>query len=363
MLFKLISAMDRSRFDNSIVSLMDKGLLGPEIERSGVPVYEIKMKKGPPGIAEIWSLRNVMQKVNPNIIQGWMYHGNLAAYGARKMFKGDSPVIWNIRQALYDLRHEKRQSRVVIRIGAKLSNSIAKVIYNSCLSANQHEKFGYAKDRRVLIPNGFDINKFKPIAQSKGRIRSELGIPSNAELVGTVGRFHPMKDHKSFIEAAIILLKRNNNLHFLLAGDGLSPGNRELASLVQSFGSVDRFHFMGRRTDVADIMNALDIFVLSSWAEAFPNVVGEAMACGVACVVTDVGDSAHILDTCGRVVPPRNPVAMADAIQKLHNLSPEQRYKLGVLARERIRTHFSIQKIASMYESLYDEVLTERRVM
>jgi len=361
MLYKLLAAMDHSRFECSVISLMDTGVHGSRIEKLGVPVYTLNMKEGRPSLAALWRLIRTSRKLRPDVIQGWMYHGNLAATVAQKVTQSHPIVLWNIRQTLYGLEYEKRLSRLVIRANVKFSRSVSRIVYNSSLSASQHEAIGFEQRRRVLIPNGFEVDRFKPSADSRARIRADLCIDENSVVVGIIGRSHPMKDHANFVRAATQINTHRPDIHFVLVGPGLTEDNQELGSFVRASGAGDVFHFLGERTDIPEIMGALDVFVLcSAWGEAFPNVLGEAMSCGLACVATDVGDSAYILSDCGIVVSPRNTDELAEAILKLIELTPDQRQALGVQARKRILTEFSINGVASQYEALYKDVVAEK---
>lgn len=357
MLYKLLSSMDRERYDCSVVSLMDKGRFGPLIEDLGIPVYTINMRKGVPGIVALSRLIRLARNLEPEIVQGWMYHGNLAAFVLQKIASGCPSVVWNIRHTLYDLALERWLSRLVIKSGARLSSSIDSILYNSVISAEQHEAHGYHGTYRVVIPNGFDVTKYHPSRESRSVIRSELGISGTALLVGIIGRAHPMKDHSNFILAAKQVVEQLPDVHFLLAGPELTSENPSFGRLLNGYRERDHFHLLGERSDIQDLMSAMDVFVLSSaWGEGFPNVVGEAMACGLPCVVTDVGDSAWVLGDCGIVVPPRDISRLAEGMLKLLAMSAEERYALGSKARQRAKDEFSLQRITHQYEALYERI-------
>jgi glycosyltransferase involved in cell wall biosynthesis len=166
----------------------------------------------------------------------------------------------------------------------------------------------------------------------------------------------PLKDHQTFTEAAGLFLARHSQAHFLLCGRDISWENEMLSKWINAAGSRSNFHLLGHRDDIPRIMNGLDVNTLSSIGEAFPNVLGEAMACGVPCVTTDVGDAAEIVGDTGIVVPPGDPQALAQGWEQIINMTVQERVKLGERARERIRSRYQIQQIAKQYESLYREV-------
>ena len=220
-----------------------------------------------------------------------------------------------------------------------------------------HTALGYDPEKMVVIPNGFDLDLFKPDLEGGASIRQELGIPEDTMLIGLAGRFDPQKDHHNFIKAAALLPKEILNVQFLLCGDDITWGNRELAQWIDEAGLHRCFHLLGRRNDISRIMTALDIASSSSYGEGFPNVVGEAMACGTPCVVTDVGDSALIVGDTGIVVPPGDPDALALAWKELNEIGKDKRRELGCDARLRIRENFSLPSVVKQYEDLYKYVV------
>ena len=364
MLYKLVSSMDRSRFDNTVVSLMDKGVIGARIEAIGIPVYELNMKGGRPTIRAMFRFIRLLRTLQPNLLQGWMYHGNLLASLAKYFTNKSTPVLWNIRQSLYKIEDEKRLTQMVIHICKALSPKANRIIYNSKISALQHEELGFCRNNRVLLSNGFDVKRFAPekdIHGITGTIREELGLDESILLVGLFARYHPMKDHASFIQATNIISCNNSNAHFILVGRNVCSSNQKLLQLVKSTGEHSKIHLLGERGDIPELMKSIDVAVVSSaWGEGFPNTLGEAMASAIPCVVTDVGDSAWILGTNhGEVVPPKNPQALAEGILSLLNMDEQSRNAIGISARQRVVENFSLEKITQQYEDLYDDVSSD----
>jgi len=257
-------------------------------------------------------------------------------------------------------RTKKKTTALAVRWGARLSRLTRKIIYNTPISAEQHEALGYCAERRTIVANGFDAQQFKPCLESRVRIRTELNLPVSAPLIGLVARYHPMKDHATFLRAASLLLKSNPNVHFLLAGHNVDEHNTALTDLIEALGLQGHVRLLGERSDIPRLTAALDIATSSSWAEGFPNVIGEAMACAVPCVVTDVGDSARIVGDTGMVVPPRDPEALASGWKKLLVMGDEKRRALGRAARVRIVEHYTLDAAVARYESLYESILAQR---
>lgn len=361
MLLKLLSAAD-SDFDSTVVSLADGGAVGPRISALGVPVHALKMNRSTPNPTKGLALMRLTRRIRPQLIQGWMYHGNVMASWARLGATGRVPVLWNIRQTVYDLARERRVTAMVIRIGAILSRFPAAIIYNSHTSARQHEALGYRQDKRVIIPNGFDCSLFRPNQEARDKIRHELGVPSDAVLIGLIARYHPMKDHAGFLRAAGRLAGSTPGVRFLLAGTGVHLDEPALAKLIQEAGLDGRVFLLGECSDTASLNAALDIACSSSaWGEGFSNSVGEAMACGVPCVVTDIGDSAFLVSETGLAVPPNDVEALASAMADLTSLESQCRRRLGEAARRRIQAEFSLESVVRRYEELYREHIARQK--
>lgn len=353
-LYNLLNKADREKFKLSVISLMDKGNYGEKIESLGIPVFELNMKRGHSSVFAFFRLMKVIRAINPDIIQSWMYHANIACFVANAVFMWKVSIIWNIRHSVYDLKFEKKSTAIVIRIGAVFSRFVTKIIFNSQLSARQHQALGYMDSGITVIPNGFDCARFHPF--SADHIRKTLDIKSSDIIIGLIARYHPMKDHKNFFEAAGILSQKYQNIVFVLAGRGVDSENSALMQFIDENNLSQRVRLLGERQDIAALNNMLDIASLSSYSEGFPNIIGEAMACGVPCVVTDVGDSAYLVGDTGIVVPVRNPVALADAWIQLIEAGETQRLKQGQRARQRIMDYFSLEEIVNRYEALYESV-------
>jgi glycosyltransferase involved in cell wall biosynthesis len=353
MLLKLLSAASGS-MEHVVVSLGEEGTIGPRIAALGVPVHCLGLRRNAPNPFRALSILPLARRIGPQLIQGWMYHGNLMASMAALALRHKPPVLWNIRQTVYDLRRERWLTAKFIRLGARLSSRPAAIIYNSQTSATQHESLGYGAEKRVIIPNGFDCQLLRPDEAARKAVRTELGIADDTVLVGLVARYHPMKDHVGFLQAAAMIARSYPQTRFVLAGAGVSSTQPELVKAIQQNELWDCVMLLGERSDIPRLNNAFDIGCsASAWGEGFSNSIGEAMACGVPCAVTDVGDSAYIVADTGLVAPPRAPEALAKAIAGLIEIGRSGRQQLGTKARQRIETEFSLPAIVRRYEGLY----------
>jgi glycosyltransferase involved in cell wall biosynthesis len=352
-LLRLIGSLERAGIESRVVCLAGEGSLSSEFESAGFPVIQLGMQRGIPSLAGIVKLRAIIKEWQPHIVQGWMYHGNVAALLATKMSGMSVPVLWNVRRCLYDLSRDRFATRLTIRAGAWLSRWISRIIYCVDLAAVQHEALGFDAYRRIVIPNGVDMTTFKPTNVERSALRRELGVPDECRLVGAVGRYHPQKDFEGFLQAAAAVVWGGGDAHFVLAGRGLSPDNERLAALVSDLGISRRVHLLGERTNIPALMSGLDLFVSSSNNEGFSNVLAEAMASGLACVATDVGAAREVLCGVGRLVPPEEPLVLGVAIAEMLALRAEERAAIGVRARMTIGQRYSVERMVESYAQLY----------
>ena len=352
-LLKLLSAMDRAIFEQQVISLGGVGAIGVQIEALGVKVHALNLNQPRNFLSAIFRLWHLVRGFRPDLIQGWMYHGNLVAYIAGVLCNCKT-VLWNVRQTLAGLHEEKWLTAWCIRIGAWLSQRPAGILYNSRVASVQHAAVGYCARKTILISNGFDAKLFCPDKTAATGVRKELGLTEGDRLVGLVARYHPMKDHDAFLVATSYLAARFQKVHFVLVGREVTPENSVLASRLAELALIERVHLLGERADIPRITAALTVAVNCSWrGEAFSNAVGEAMASGVPCVVTDVGDSAWIVGEGGRIIAPKDPRALAEAIAEILDLTAEDYHKISDLARQRIESHFSLERVVAEYENLY----------
>lgn len=360
MLYNLLSRTDRRVFDPVVVSLMDRGTLSDRIEALDIPVYTIGMKPGGvPTPTIVLRLLKTMNQLKPDLIHGWMYHGNLAAWVASIFSFRRIPIIWNIHHSISGLANEKKNTQNIIKLSSIISRFIDSVVFVSNNSKSQHESLGYFPENACVIPNGFNTVNFYPSEEARLKIRDELDLPSDTFLIGLICRYHPMKDHKNFLQAAAILQKKYPKVHFILAGRDVDENNVELLSMIKEL-ELSNIHLLGERRDIPTITAALDITSSSSaYGEAFPMITGEAMSCCVPCVVTDVGDSAWIVGDTGKVVPPQNSQALANAWNDLIAMSEKDRKVLGTSARNRVVEKFSLESIVARFEHLYKKIVTE----
>jgi len=352
MLYKLVTRMDPNAFAPLVISMTDRGPVAEKLASEGVPVLELGMRLGRPKPAGLLKLCRLLRKQDPDILQTWLYHADLLGLIAGKA-SAVKRVVWGIRCSDMDLRNYSPLTALTVWLSARLSNFPDAILVNSEKGKQVHEKRGYATRRMTVIPNGFEIERFRPDETAREWLLTQLGLARQVTLIGFVARFDPMKDHETFFKAAEGLAAKEDSVHFILAGDGMVATNAQVSVLLNS-KLHDKVHLLGRREDVPRLHAALDIATsASAYGEGFSNAIGEAMACGVPCVVTDVGDAGAIVGETGMVVPPGSPELLADAWKRLLDMGREERKRLGERARARVAENFEIGYVVRRFEDFY----------
>jgi glycosyltransferase involved in cell wall biosynthesis len=353
-LAQLVRGMHGSRFVNSVVVMRRLPPRRQQVPTQKVGLHCLEMRPSVPNPLAAARLLRIMRSEQPHVLQTWMYHADLLGLVVARL-GGVPNIVWNIRRSFFDVHEHSRLSGMVLRILVRLSGIPAAVVTNSLAGQRTHQSLGYDPRRWVWIPNSIDCERFKPNPEERTRLRSELGLPHEASLIGLIARYLPIKGHDVFVAAASKLAASDSSVHFILAGNLVNDTNTTLMRLINLSGARERFHLLGEREDIERILAALDVVCSSSHAEGFPNVIGEAMACGVPCVVTDVGDSALLVGSFGKVVPAGNSSALYSSCEQLLS-SKAERQTWGREARHRIERCFSVKSMVARYEELYEEL-------
>lgn len=360
MLLNVLQQPAMAQTSPRVISLTGVGEIGRRIRLLGVPVQALGMKPGRADPRALLRLVAILRLDPPDLLQTWMYHADLLGGVAAKLAH-DIPVVWGIHHTLGAIQSVKDSTLAVLRLNARLSGWMPRRVVCCAESARQaHLQAGYAAGKMVVIPNGIDPQRFQPDAEARGWLRQQLGVPADALLVGMFARFHPQKDHHTFAQAAGNLHARLPQVHFMLAGEDMTEDNPALQAWFDDAGVSARVHLLGMRQDVPRLMAGVDVGTLSSaYGEALPLALVEMMACGVPCAVTAVGDAAAVVGTSGRIVPPGDARALAEAWEALLVLEGEERQALGRQARHIVEVGYNIQTTAERYLTLYRSLLSK----
>jgi glycosyltransferase involved in cell wall biosynthesis len=359
MLLKVLERLNRQRFSPHVISLTTMGEISPRIASLGIPVEAMGMTSGFSSLLKFVRLVQHLRKLRPDVVHTWMYHADLLG-GLAARLAGVPAVGWCIRHSNFLKEESKRSTLMVAKACACLSGWIPdRILCCSEAALQVHADIGYAKEKMSVIPNGFDLSLFQPDCAARSSVRKELGMADKTLMVGLIGRYDHQKNHSGFFKAAGLLHNHMPAVHFVLAGKGIGQDNPELVCAMKDSGVEKVTHLLGQRNDIPRLMAAFDVLVSSSsFGEAFPNVLGEAMACGVPCAVTDVGDSAYIVGETGRVVAAGDMPGLAAAMELLLTLPSEKRMELGMKARARVAEHFEIGRVVHRYEEFYANLAT-----
>ena len=341
-------------FEPEVASLQPPGFVGAQIAEAGVPIHDLGMRNIVLSGAALLRLARLIRANRPDLIMAWMHHGQIAATAAVALARTRTPVIWNVRHSLGGYAREQATTRAILRLQARTSDSAAAIVYNSRTAAKQYTAFGFSSARAQVIPNGFEVRGEN---QPRMDARALFGIAREPLLIGMVARAHPMKDVPNLVAAYARVRDAGIAAHLLLVGEGMDQPTRSVAEALSALPDGS-WTVSGQRGDVADWLGSLDVLALpSAWGEGFPNVIGEAMASGVPCVATDVGDSRWVIGSTGRVVAPGDPVALADALIDFARLPHSTRRLLGSAAKARIVSRFALAPITERYVALCRDVV------
>ena len=355
MLYKLISGIDKQQFDCQIISLTTLGTMGEKFKALGVNVISLGMKNARPDPIGFYRLIRLLKQQSPDLVQTWLYHADLLGGLAAKLT--GIAVVWNIRHSNLDTKLNKRHTLWTVKLCAKFSPHIPKAILcNSQRAIQIHQQVGYKKSLFYFIGNGFDLEQYQPNPSAKISLCHQLGLTKAAKIVGLVARFDSQKNHQGFIKAAEHIIKQRNDVYFALIGKGVDESNSQLMQWIRQTDNEEHFFLFGERSDIARLTAGFTVACSSSFGEGFPNSIGEAMACGVPCVVTDVGDCAYLVGDAGSVVPVDDNHAFSQAILKILELPPQEYQQLSQRARQRIQHNFSITKIIDQYQQFYQRL-------
>lgn len=355
-LYRLILAFRGSEYVHTVIALTPGEGLYQRFVESGINLIVLDVRTSP--VVNTLRLYRLVRTMQPDIVQTWMYHADFLG-GLVARLAGNRNVIWGVRTTDVNVGCARATS-FVRQLCAALSHWVPHTIVCVADAARRsHSMIGYDPARMVVVGNGFDLAVLRPSHAERNQLRIQCGFNADQIVLGTVGRFNLDKDHANFVKAAGLLAAENDRLRFMMVGKGLDRANSDLMAWINDTQYADRFVLLGERVDVAVCLAAMDIFCLSSRTEAFPNAVGEAMAMGLPCVATDVGDVAVLMADTGVVVPKANPEALAQGIAGLLALGADFRLQIGQKAKARIRATFTMVNVRQRFELLYENIIAK----
>ena len=357
MLVKVAGGLSAHGHVQKVVSLTGSGTVTHLLQDVGIPVVELSLKDPRRSIIDFFRLRRTIRRFRPDVVQSWMYHADFVS--AITVPRGIL-LVWNVRHSVNDLKNESPFIRLLIKISPFISRRPNKILFNSYVSRDQHIGFGYPRKKCWVIPNGFDTGQFHPDSELRSRLCETWSFPEDSLVIGNIARYHPMKNHFGLIQAFARCISERPDipLYLVMVGRSVTAENEKLMGAISHEKVQNRVRLLGRVPRPETVMPGFDIYCSpSSWGEGFPNVIGEAMSCGVPCVVTDVGDSASVVDETAVVTKGSDSESIAVGLLQMMNFGTAKRKQLGVQARERIIKYYSINNIVDRYEELYKRLV------
>lgn len=335
--------------EQRVVSILPGGALREAYRNAFGEVHQLDTRRGALSLRTLRNFRGIVRASRPDVIHAWMYHACAVAVAAQ----AGVATVWGIRHGLDANRHLRFRTRVLVRALPLVSYRPTAIVFNSQASREQHRLLGYPSNKAHVIHNGVDAVRFSPDPGRRAAMRRTLGVDDGRPLVGYVGRLHSVKGWDLFCETAADLHRRLPGAVFVMAGADDKSNARDVRTLAADLGLTDNLRIIGHQADVVPLMCALDLLIVPSRSEGFPNVVTEAMACGVTCVATDVGDVREIVGDCATVVSKAVPAELADAAFRMLEQGVAERAVIGAKARRRVIERFSLETAAAHYASLY----------
>jgi len=331
-------------FDVTVLHFYCGGSLLKDLIDRSIPTISLEKQERWDVLGFLGRLFGHLKRIQPDVLHGYLGESNIVTMFLKPLFPS-TRIIWGIRGSNTPSDRYGWLGSILSQLERLLSSFTDLIVVNSHTGKADYVNQGFASDKMVVISNGIDTERFVPDSEAGAKVRSEWGISENTILIGLVGRLSPMKDHHTFLKAATLLSKVREDVRFVCVGIGEENYAKELYQLTDDLGIAEKIIWAGGRSDMPAVFNALNIACSSSSdGEGFPNVVGEAMACGVPCVVTDVGDSAWIVGDKGVVVPPKNPEALKTAIKELIDKTNLDNYN-RLEIRQLIVEQFSVRQL------------------
>ncbi|MEH1798149.1 MAG: glycosyltransferase [Nostoc sp.] len=350
-LVTLVKALDKQCFDITVLCFYPSGSLSldKDLKDSGIPIICLDKQGRWHLFGFFWCLVQHLQRIHPDVLHGYVGIPNLLTIFLKPFFPS-THIVWGIRSSNVDPDLDDWLGRLLFQLECLLSHLADLIIVNSYAGRAYYLTNGFPANKMTVIPNGIDIELFKPDQGARIKVRNLWGISEDTILLGLVGRLDIRKDHPTFLRAAALLSEERRDVRFVCVGSGSENYARELYELADELGISNRVIWVKARADMSAIYNTLDIVVSSSYTEGFPNVIGEAMACGIPCVVTDVGDAAWIVGDIDVVVPPKNPEALKNALKRLIETIGIDGCDRAQI-RQRIIDHFSVVQLVFKTEA------------
>ena len=348
MLYKILKYSDKTKYYHEVISLTDEGVLGKKIRSEGFKVHTLNISYRNL-IPSLFKAKRICKDFD--LISTWLYHPDLFGFIVAKILL-KKKLVWNVRHSNLDRNSNKARTLRIVKINSWLSKYVDTITYNSEQAFENHKLIGFKNEKSSVVPNGFELDIFKFDNKSRTKLRAELNIDSDEKVIITVGRWNIQKDYYTLLNSLNKLSENKVCFKMLMVGTNLDESNTELTSLIEKYSLKDSVLLLGRRDDIPALLSAADVYVSSSLGESFSNSIGEAMACELTCIVTDVGESKALVGDTGYVVSAKDYLGMASALaDALKNIKADR----NVEARKKILEEYDIKSIVKKYEEKFSD--------
>jgi len=353
----LARGLNPDRFRVTVLCYYGGGALEAALSQAGIEVINLA-KKGRWDIVGFF-VRLVFQlrAVRPDILHCFLGPSNVLGMMAGSIVS-IGKIVWSIRASAVDMTYYDPSWKLLFGIERYLSRFAHVIIANSHAGKAHHVAQGFPGDKILVVSNGIDTAKYQHNPAAGRKFREGCGFDGEVALIGLVTRIDPMKDHSTFLRAAALISAERDDVQFICVGTGAPNYIADMKSLSNSLELQDRVHWLGECNNMVEVLSAIGIATSSSaFGEGFSNALGEAMSCGLPCVATDIGDSSLILGDLGKIVPPRDPAALAAGWREILALDPATEDSLRNKCRERIVGNFSVPAMVKATEQIYGKIL------
>lgn len=360
MMRNLVRSLDRTQWRIVVVAMQAKAWPEAEQElRQTCDSLQVLDETSLTSRRTLGKLKRLLRAERPAVIQTWMHHADLVG-GLMARWVGIQNIVWGIHcreitRSPGESRFKSRMLRLLLPLAARWVPS--RIVSCSQAALADHVSLGYPHRKMHWITNGIDTLRFHPDPAARQELRQKLGLTPETPLLGFVGRFHEMKNLPLLLQAFALLQTRLPSAHLLLCGIERSDLAPECGALVSAQPEPQHLHFLPFQTSPEKLYPALDLFTLSSRTEACPMTILEAMACGIPCVTTQVGDCSALIADTGLTVPPANPAALSAAWQQLLTEDEAARTARRHAAHQHALSHFAIAHTAAAYNQLYASLI------
>lgn len=345
----------KNKIDIIIVTLINNGFYEIELKKYGVKIFSLNVKQKNnflDYIRIILKLRTFIKKHKPNVIQSWMYHSNFLTIFIQRIYH--NKIFWNIRHTILNPKMSKKTTILISKICALFSKHVPKkIIYCSRKSIEFHEnQHFYFKNKTVLIDNGYSDKVYYPSKIKRLDFRKKNKIKRSDIILGFAGRYDKQKNIRSLLFAFSRIIKSYKNIYLYMVGKNINNKNKDLMKYVKDFQVEDKVFLLNEQKNLIKFYNGIDLLLLTSHSESFPNVVAESMLCSTPVLSSNVGSSKKIIGDCGFIMKKNNHNSIFNNLRKLVNFYQYKKKEWKFLKKKsqlRIRKNFSIEKMANKY--------------